>query len=136
MEKLIENLFNETTLSSYEAASNALLDYYATANDSEKVVIKEAILKKGEMVSAKSAETLKRADALIAKFSQKEVIIEVDGVKYPLKEWLTIKEYCDTFGLKTTSIVTNWSKRGIIPAENILFLPQLNIRLIKAVSYK
>jgi len=59
-----------------------------------------------------------------------------NGTQFPLTEWLTIAEYTKQFGLKSTMVVTNWMKRGVIPKENILHVPELNdIRLIKAVPY-
>jgi biopolymer transport protein ExbD len=136
MEKLIEDLFKETSLESYEAASNALLAYSATATDEEKATIKAAILKKGEIVFEKSKESSRLAKEFIAQFDKKEVVIEVNGEKYPLKEWVTIKEYCKQFGIKNTMIVSNWISRKIVPTENVLHIKELNdIKLIKAIPY-
>ena len=59
-----------------------------------------------------------------------------NGTKFPLADWITIAEYAKRFGLKSTMVITNWIKRGVIPKENILHVPELNdIRLIKAVPY-
>ncbi|TDE16574.1 hypothetical protein [Dyadobacter psychrotolerans] len=60
-----------------------------------------------------------------------------DGEKYKLNDWITIKEYCKRFDIKSTQVVTNWIKRGIIPKENIILIEEYNnIRLIKAVAYQ
>ena len=65
-----------------------------------------------------------------------ETYLAHNGTKFPLTDWLTIAEYTKQFGLKSTVVVTNWIKRGVIPKENILHIPELNdIRLIKAVPY-
>jgi hypothetical protein len=61
----------------------------------------------------------------------------LDGESIDLTDWLTIKNYTTRFGLADTHIVTNWIRRGIVPAENVKTIPELNgIRLIKAVPYK
>ena len=66
-----------------------------------------------------------------------ETYLAHNGTKFPLTEWVTIAEYAKQFGLKSTMVVTNWIKRGVIPKENILHVPELNnIRLIKAVAYQ
>lgn len=62
--------------------------------------------------------------------------LEQNGTKFPLADWLTPAEYVKRFGLKSTNVVSNWIRRGLIPPENILHVPELNdIRLIKAVPY-
>ncbi|MBO0931233.1 hypothetical protein [Fibrella aquatilis] len=63
--------------------------------------------------------------------------LQQNGTKFPLTDWLTPAEYAKRFGLKSTNVVSNWIKRGVIPTENILHVPELNdIRLIKAVPYQ
>ena len=62
--------------------------------------------------------------------------LQQNGTKFPLTDWLTPAEYARRFGLKSTNVVSNWIRRGIIPPENILHVPELNdIKLIKAVPY-
>ncbi|RYU94186.1 hypothetical protein [Emticicia agri] len=59
------------------------------------------------------------------------------GTGVSLNDWLTIKKYCERFGIKNTETVINWIRRGIIPPENVQVIEELNgIRLIKAVPYK
>jgi inorganic pyrophosphatase/exopolyphosphatase len=63
-------------------------------------------------------------------------ILKKDGKEYHLSEWLTVKRYCEKFGIANTQTVTNWIKRGIIPPENVIVLEEFNdLRLIKAVPY-
>ncbi|CCH02030.1 hypothetical protein FAES_4030 [Fibrella aestuarina BUZ 2] len=53
-----------------------------------------------------------------------------------LDEWLTIKRYAERYGV-TTHVVTNWIRRGTIPADCVLDLPELNdLRLVKNQAYK
>ncbi|AYQ31399.1 hypothetical protein [Runella sp. SP2] len=59
-----------------------------------------------------------------------------EGETIELSDWVTIKEYAKRFNLESTNVVSNWIKRGIIPAENVREIPELNnIKLIKAVPY-
>ena len=52
-------------------------------------------------------------------------------------KWLTQKEYCKKFGISNVQTVNNWISRGIIPAENVRVIPELNnLRLIKGVPYQ
>ena len=86
-------------------------------------------------ISQEVAELLAKGDALIAQ--AENLLIEKNGKKYSLDEWLTPTEYAKRFNLKTTMVVSNWIRRGVIPTENILHIPELNdLRLIKAVSYQ
>ena len=63
--------------------------------------------------------------------------LQQNGTRFPLTDWLTPAEYAKRFGLRSTNVVSNWIRRGVIPAENILHVPELNdIRLIKAVPYQ
>ncbi len=58
------------------------------------------------------------------------------GVQVDLTQWLTIKRYAQRYGL-TTQVVTNWMARGIIPAECMMSLPELNdLRLVKNQPYR
>lgn len=60
----------------------------------------------------------------------------IKGRPYPTDEWLTVKEYCKRFEISNTQTVTNWIKRGIIPAENVVTVEEYNnIRLVKAIPY-
>ena len=63
--------------------------------------------------------------------------LEQNGTRFPLTDWLTPAEYAKRFGLRSTNAVSNWIRRGVIPAENVLHVPELNdLRLVKAVPYQ
>lgn len=63
--------------------------------------------------------------------------LNLEGIEYDLKEWVTIKKYCELFQIKDIQIVQNWLSRGVIPGENIKVIEELNgLKLIKAVNYK
>lgn len=72
-----------------------------------------------------------------SKAAQDDIIsvLQVNGVSYPLTDWLTPANYARQFNIENVATVTNWIKRGIIPAENIKEIPELGLRLVKAVQY-
>ena len=58
------------------------------------------------------------------------------GRTYPGDQWVTVAKYCKIFGIGNTQTVSNWIKRGIIPAEDTVVLEDLNnIRLVKVRRY-
>ena len=138
LNKIIENLENAVTLEEVDKSSKAANEYYQLLTDStEKELLRKAILS-GFEKSKKQVEKLNREyDSIMAQFvEKKEISIAVDGKEYSMNDWVTIQNYCRMFNIDSTSVVTNWIKRGKIPSENILDLKELNnIRLVRAVSY-
>lgn len=77
---------------------------------------------------------LKEADALIND-SKKYFVSQ--GKTVDLTEYITIKEYCKRFNIPNMTTVTNWIRRGVIPADHVITVPEFNdIRLIKAIPYR
>jgi hypothetical protein len=77
---------------------------------------------------------LKETDALIAEGKR---YLELNGTKYALGEWVTLKEYAKRFHLESTNVISNWISRGVVPPQNVITIPELNdLKLIKAVSYR
>ncbi|MHA4738104.1 hypothetical protein [Dyadobacter sp. MSC1_007] len=137
MEKLIENLLVAKNEDEYKLANQAIQAYFSKATEEERQQLRDVVMQEANGLLLKSAQTRQKAAELIAEFENSNINIEIDGKKYPLSEWVTLKEYCRRFGLKNTMIVNNWISRNIIPKENILNISQLNnLRLIKAVPYK
>lgn len=121
----------------YEKASTEALDHFAEAPEAERESIRKALLKKADEIMEKALEARQRAAELIAEFDEQDASLEINGMRYPLSEWVTMKEYCRRFGIKNTMIINNWIARNVIPKENVLNVSQLNnLRLIKAVPYK
>lgn len=138
LSQIIEKLNKATSIEELDKITKICNDFYAkSASNGDKQMLKVAINQKMDAILLSAKALSQKADELINQFNANEnVTIEIDGQKYSLNDWLTIKDYCKTFGLKSTSVVTNWAKRGIIPKENILFLKGLNnLKLIKAVTY-
>lgn len=79
-------------------------------------------------------EVIEQAEANLAEAGK---LLKDRGVEYDLGEWVTIKNYCRRFGIKTEAVVVNWINRGIVPQENIHVVEELNgLRLIKAIPYR
>ena len=138
LSQIIEKLNKATSIEELDKITKICNDFYAkSASNEDKKILKVAINQKMDAILLSAKALSQKADELINQFNANEnVTIEIDGQKYSLNDWLTIKDYCKTFGLKSTSVVTNWAKRGIIPKENILLLKGLNnLKLIKAVTY-
>lgn len=100
--------------------------FYTLATPEEKVLIREAILKRTDELTAiarrESEESLK--------------ILTQHGFVVDTTEWLTIKRYAERYNL-TTQVVTNWISRGTIPMDCVLNLPELNdIRLVRNQPYR
>lgn len=87
--------------------------------------VQQALIEKLREVTANSRKTMEDAKSLL----------QMHGVSYPLTDWITPRNYAIMFGIKNTETVTNWINRGVIPAENVKEVPELGLRLIKAVPY-
>lgn len=87
--------------------------------------VQQALLDKMAEVARQSTEV--RQDAI--------AVLKVHGVDYPLTDWLTPKNYALKFGISNTETVINWINRGVIPADNVKEIPELGIRLVRAIEY-
>ncbi|MBD2704404.1 hypothetical protein IC229_27435 [Spirosoma sp. BT702] len=61
--------------------------------------------------------------------------LRLHGVDYPLDKWLTPKNYALKFGISNIETVLGWINRGVISKENIREIPELNLRLVRAIEY-
>lgn len=86
-------------------------------------------------------------DALLAKLrevtqqsrdmvDQARTALHAHGVNIDLGEWLTPANYAEKFRLGSGKVVTNWIARGIIPADCVKEIPELGLRLVKAIEYE
>jgi predicted nucleotide-binding protein (sugar kinase/HSP70/actin superfamily) len=139
LKQIIKNLNDAVTLEEVDKSSKAASEYYQTlTKPEEKELLKSAIMAGFEKSKKKVEKLNKEYDEIMAQFEEtKQISIDVDGTEYSLNNWVTIQNYCKMFNIESTSVVTNWIKRGKIPSENILDLKELNnIRLVKAVAYR
>lgn len=62
--------------------------------------------------------------------------VELPGSLLDMSDWLTIKHYAEKYSV-TTQVVTNWIARGVIPADCVKDVPELNdLRLVKDQPYR
>lgn len=63
-------------------------------------------------------------------------ILTQSGFVLDTAEWLTVANYAKKYGV-TQQVVVNWINRGVVPADCIKTLPEINnIRMIKDQPYK
>jgi DNA-binding FrmR family transcriptional regulator len=136
MNTILKNLKMAVTDEQLDDALKACADIMTQATDAQKKAISVAVSTKSDEILARSKQTRAQAEALLREIESESICIEIAGQRYPLSDWLTISQYCERFGLSSTSVVTNWLKRGVIPTENtVLVKPLNNLRLIRAIPY-
>ncbi len=119
----------------------AIIEQIKAINSPEEMERVAALIRArpGQMAPEVQAALLDKLEESTAKSkaAREEVIntLQVHGVSYPLTDWLTPKNYAIKFGLKNAETVQNWIKRGIIPEDHIKEIPELGLRLVKAVEY-
>ena len=80
------------------------------------------------------SELLKETQELIGKA---KAFLVSEGKVIEFDKFLTIKKYCQKYGIKDESLVTNWIRRGIIPFDDIHVFQELNgLRMIRDKIYK
>lgn len=63
--------------------------------------------------------------------------LEVQGKRYSLSEWITLKEYAKRHRLHSISVLSNWINLGIITNNDILIIEELSaLKLIRDKIYK
>lgn len=68
---------------------------------------------------------------------QAKDFLVAEGKVVELGKFLTIKRYCEKHGIKNEAVVTNWIRRGIVPAEDVAVIEELNgLRMIRDRVYK
>lgn len=94
----------------------------------------EMILENPPQIRPNIQELLDRSRALI---EEGRAFLQANGTFIELDNYLTIKRYCEKYGLQSESIVTNWIRRGVIAQEDIKVIEELNgLRLIKDKPYR
>ena len=80
-------------------------------------------------LAAEYAEFKRQSDESIKFLMQHGFVLDTT-------EWLTIKRYAEKYGV-SQQVVVNWISRGVIPADAVKTLPEINnIRLVKDQAYK
>lgn len=84
--------------------------------------------------------TTSELSTVVARFeaeSDKSIqLARENGIVVDMADWLTINRYAQKYGVSTQA-VTNWVSRGVIPADCVTDLPELNdLRLVKDQPYR
>lgn len=76
--------------------------------------------------------------ATFERHSDKSIKLALEnGITVDMSQWLTLKRYAEKYSIASTNVLSNWISRGIIAAENVMDLPELNnLRLIKDIPYR
>ena len=62
--------------------------------------------------------------------------VKYKGITYAFPEWTTIVNYCKLHGIKNPQTVSNWVNRGIVSAQNVVIIKELNyLKLIRNLRY-
>lgn len=63
--------------------------------------------------------------------------VKYKGITYAFPEWTTIVSYCKLHSIKNPQIVSNWVSKGVISAQNVVIIKELNdLKLIRNVHYQ
>ncbi len=57
--------------------------------------------------------------------------IYIFNQEYDLSQWCTITQYAKIMNIKSTQVITNQIKRGKIAPQNLLIVPELDLKLIR-----
>jgi ribosomal protein S16 len=87
-----------------------------------------------QLTAINTEQLLQETQILIAE--AKNFLIS-EGKIVDFGKFLTIKKYCEKYNIKEESKVTNWIRRGVIPAEDVHTFTELNnLRMIRDKIYK
>lgn len=126
LKTIIDNLKGADTPEGLDLATKAANTYFLNCPEIEKAELQKAITEKAMAVVLDANKAINEVKAYL----------KLNGAEYLLSDWVTLKEYCNRYHLKSTSVVSNWIARGVVPSENIIVVPEMNnLKLIKAVAY-
>ena len=104
----------------------AMNEFAQQATADERGLIKKALSKRLNELADEGEQALQETAAFL----------QQNGVRYSLDEWLTVANYARKYGVDT-QLVSNWMRRGIVPANCVVELNALNnIRLVKDKPYR
>jgi translation initiation factor 2B subunit (eIF-2B alpha/beta/delta family) len=136
--EIVQKIKNAKNNSAFDLATKEAAQFLINQTNDEpsKNEIKLALKEMTDKILKESKRLIDETDDIIHQSQAfRLVTVEVGGKKYSSKEWMTYSNYCKNFNLNSTAVVTNWIKRGIVPSENLLFIKEMNLKLIKAVPY-
>lgn len=126
MTKLKRMQFNINKGDKYLKEVQKLKELAETCSVEDKKALGDEILKHLD----KSLSDMKMA--LIAyKSNQSASTITINGHSYNMKDYATISQYAKLFGYKSVQAVSNKISRGSIPAQDVVHIPELDVKLIR-----
>ena len=126
-ERVINAINVALTSEDIEAVSPAIGEWMEKGTTAQKEILKLAVGQLNLRLAQLTAQALESAEQFLSR----------DGKQYPLSDWLTPKEYAKRFDLRSTQVITNWIRRGVIPKENVVTIQELNnLTLVEAVPYR
>lgn len=128
------------------ATINELLNQISRlSNAADSGRVRQAMNEFAQQATADERETAKRAlskrlnelaDADEQALQETDAFLQQNGIRYALDEWLTVANYARKYAVDT-QLVSNWIRRGVVPANCVVELTALNnIRLVKDQSYR
>ena len=115
----------------------------STVADSGRV--RQAMNEFAQQATADEQETIRKAlsnrlnelaDAGEQELEETAAFLQQNGIRYSLNEWMTVANYARKYAVDT-QLVSNWIRRGVVPASCVVELNALNnIRLVKDQPYR
>ena len=126
IDDLLNRINGLSTIADSELIRQAMSEFGQRATADEREAVKRALSKRLNELADAGEQALKDTD----------VFLQQNGVRYLLDEWLTVTNYAQKYGVDT-QLVSNWIRRGVVPANCVVELNALNnIRLVKDQPYR
>ena len=126
----INNLLNQinglNTIADSASLRQAMNESAQQATDDERETVRRALSNRLNELADAGEQALEDTDAFL----------QQNGIRYSLDEWLTVTNYARKYAVDT-QLVSNWIRRGVVPANWVVELNALNnIRLVKDQPYR
>ena len=126
----INNLLNQinglNTIADSASLRQAMNESAQQATDDERETVRRALSNRLNELADAGEQALEDTDAFL----------QQNGIRYSLDEWLSVTNYARKFAVDT-QLVSNWIRRGVVPANWVVVLNALNnIRLVKDQPYR
>ena len=126
IDDLLNQINNLGTVADSGRVREAMNQFAQRATTDEREVVRRALNKRLNELAAKDEKALQETAAFL----------QQNGVRYSLDEWMTVANYARKYAVDT-QLVSNWIRRGVVPADCVVELNSLNnIRLVKDQPYR
>ena len=126
-EQLIDTISTAITSEDIDVVSTAIGQWLQAGTPDQKAALQTAVSQLNARLALLTTQALEQSEQFLSR----------NGRQYPLSDWLTPKEYARRFDIRSTQVITNWIRRGVIPKENVVIIHELNnLTLVKAMPYR